>query len=77
MGAPGACLQAPDLFASTQGLILMGAPLVLFVVIPILLLLLFGLVMVIRGLFFGAKKTAEGVEEQVEDDDRSRRGFFG
>jgi hypothetical protein len=55
----------------------MGAPLVLFVVIPILLVLLFGLVMVIRGLFFGAKKTAEGVEEQVENDDRSRRGFFG
>jgi hypothetical protein len=61
----------------TEGLILMGAPLVLFVIIPIVLLLLFGLVMVIRGLFFGAKKTAEGVEEQVEDDTSSGRGFFG
>jgi hypothetical protein len=56
----------------------MGAPLVLFVVSPILLVLLFGVVMVIRGLFFGAKKTAEGVEEQAENGDRPRRrGFFG
>lgn len=46
----------------------MGAPLVLFVVLPIVLLLLFGLVMVIRGLFFGAKQTGEGVEEHVEKD---------
>lgn len=46
----------------------MGAPLVLFVVLPIVLLLLFGLVMVIRGLFFGAKATGEGVEEHVDKD---------
>jgi hypothetical protein len=55
----------------------MGAPLVLFVVLPILLVLVFGLVLVIRGFFFGAKKTAEGVREQVENDDRPRKGFFG
>lgn len=44
----------------------MGAPLTLFVVLPIVLLLLFGLVMVVRGLFFGAKETAKGVEDHVE-----------
>jgi hypothetical protein len=55
----------------------MGAPLVLFVVIPIVLLLLFGLVMVVRGLFFGSKNVAEGVEEQAENDDNGKRGFFG
>jgi hypothetical protein len=55
----------------------MGAPLVLFVVVPIVLLLLFGLVMVVRGLFFGSKKAAEGVEEQVESEGSAKRGFFG
>jgi hypothetical protein len=69
--------REPHLLASIEGLILMGAPLVLFVIIPIVLLLLFGLVMVIRGLFFGVKQTAEGVEEQVEKDGSPRRGFFG
>jgi hypothetical protein len=67
----------PDARFEIEGLILMGAPIALFVVIPIVLLLLFGLVMVIRGLFFGAKKSAEGVEEQVEADESPRRGFFG
>jgi hypothetical protein len=70
-------MGAPPVRFEIEGLILMGAPLVLFVVIPIVLLLLFGLVMVIRGLFFGAKQTAQGVEEQVNRDDSPRRGFFG
>lgn len=55
----------------------MGAPLVLFVVLPIVILLLVGLALVIRGLFFGAKQSAEGIEEHVESPDKKQRGFFG
>lgn len=55
----------------------MGAPIALFVVIPIVVLLLVGLVLVVRGLFFGAKETGEGVEEHVEADEERKRGFFG
>jgi L-asparagine transporter-like permease len=55
----------------------MGAPIALFVVVPIVVLLLVGLVLVVRGVFFGAKKTAEGVEEHVEAGEKRKRGFFG
>jgi hypothetical protein len=55
----------------------MGSPLVLFVVLPIVILLLVGLVLVARGVLFGAKKTAEGVEDHVEEENRSEPGFFG
>lgn len=51
----------------------MGAPIALFVVLPIVLLLLVGLVLVIRGLFFGVKETAEGLEEHVETEDRPQK----
>lgn len=54
----------------------MGAPIALFVVLPIVLLILVGLVLVARGLFFGAKETAEGAEEHA-DKDAKGRGFFG
>lgn len=55
----------------------MGAPIALFVVLPIVVLLLVGLVLVIRGLFFGAKETGEGIKEHAESDDKPQRGFFG
>lgn len=52
----------------------MGAPLALFVVLPIVLLLVVGVVLVIKGLFFGTKETAEGVEEHVERDTSAGSG---
>jgi hypothetical protein len=52
-------------------------PIALFVVLPIIVLLLVGLVLVIRGWFFGAKKTGEDIEEHAESDDKPQRGFFG
>lgn len=54
----------------------MGAPIALFIVLPIVLLILVGLVLVVRGLFFGAKETAEGVGEHADRDTKGP-GFFG
>ena len=53
----------------------MGSPLALLVLF-IVLVMAAGLVLVVRGLFFGAKETAQGVEEQVGKDD-GKPGFFG
>jgi hypothetical protein len=55
----------------------MGSPLALLVLFVVLVMLV-GLVLVIRGLFFGAKETAQGVDEHAEDvGNDGKPGFFG